>query len=79
MIKTRKDKKKVLLTRQEEFAIFHLIIDKFMWLGVAGIAVGLFYVFNPTLNPEVGLLFTLTGATISFILTSIAMKNIYMK
>lgn len=79
MIKKKTTQEKVMFTRQEEFEVLKLIIDKFLWLGVVGIAVGLFYVYNPGYDPQIGLLFTLTGAIITFILTAVFMRNINVK
>ena len=75
----RKQKNKIRLTRQEEFEILKLILDKFLWLGTIGLGVGLFLLLNTNYDNQLGLLITLIGALILMLFTAILAKEIHIQ
>lgn len=71
-------KSKKHLTRQEEFDILKLILDKFLWLGVGIMAYGFFLVLNPIqYNIGLGLLVMLGGAVLLIIFMNLLMRQYY--
>ena len=76
MLKKKEDK--LLLTRDEEFQLMKLVLDKFLWLGTAGMAVGLYMILNPSYNENTGLLILLTGALILLLFTAVIMRNFHI-
>ena len=75
----RKPKNKLVLTREEEFKILELILDKFLWLATFGLAFGLFIIINPSyMNNNLGLLVLLTGAFLFLLFTGIIMREVKM-
>ncbi len=70
---------KMNLSRDEEFQILKIILDKFLWLGTAGMGVGIYMILNPTHNLNVGLTILLTGAIIMFLFTATIMKNLHFQ
>jgi len=61
------------LTATEEFEIMKLVIDKFLWLGFAIMAFGLYKVLSDALNT--GLYYLLAGAGILIIFLVIIVKE----
>lgn len=61
------------LTQSEEFEIMRLVLDKFLWLGVAIMGLGLYKIVTSTL--ATGLAWILTGAAILVILMIIIVKE----
>lgn len=71
-------KSKKHLTRQEEFDIMRMILDKFLWLGVLLMAYGFYLVLNPLrMNVSMGLLVMLGGAVLLIVFMQILMKEYY--
>ena len=62
------------LTRQEEFEIMKLVMDKFLWLGVAIMAFG-FYQLISLSDFWQGFSVLITGAVILLIFMAILMKE----
>ena len=52
------------LSRQEEFEIMKLVLDKFLWVGVAIMVYGLFRIFEHTESTGYGFAIILAGAVI---------------
>ena len=75
----RKQKNKLRLTRDEEFQILKLILDKFLWLGTIGMGVGLFMLLQPSQDNMLGLLITLIGALILMMFTAIIAREIHVQ
>ena len=75
MIKSKKNK--LTLSRDEEFQLMKIIYDKFLWLGTAGLGVGLYMLMRPTVPVEQGLLILVTGALILLIFTASVMRNLH--
>ena len=70
-MKTQKKK----LTRQEEFDIMKLVLDKFLWLGVAIIAYGFYEMITVTESLSQGLAILLSGAIILIILMILIVRE----
>ncbi len=61
------------LTPSEEFEIMKLVLDKFLWLGIAIMALGLYKIFAGTsVN---GLSLIITGAIILIIFLILVVKE----
>jgi hypothetical protein len=56
-------KVKKRLTQAEEFEIMKLVLDKFLWIGVAVMGLGLWQILNLN-NMPTGLTLIITGAII---------------
>ncbi len=67
--------KKKKLTRQEEFDIMKLVLDKFLWLGVGIIAYGFYTMITVTENLSQGLAILLAGAIILIILMILIVRE----
>ena len=63
------------LTRQEEFDILKLVLDKFLLLSVFLLALGLYNIVNASTNMLVGLAVMLGGVVLLIILTVILVKE----
>jgi len=63
------------LTRQEEFDIMKLVLDKFLLLGVFLLALGLYNIINASTNMFVGLAVMLGGVVLLIILTIILVRE----
>ena len=61
------------LTASEEFEIMKLILDKFLWLGVAIMAFGLYKIFSSTTMSGFSLI--ITGAIILIIFLILIVKE----
>ncbi len=57
-------KKKKQLTFDQEFEIMKLVLDKFLWLGFAIMAFGMFFMITSTESIYKGLSFMIIGAII---------------
>ncbi len=66
---------KLLLTQDEEFQLLKLILDKFLWLGTAGIAIGLYMILSPERAIDIGWVILLTGALVLFMFTGIVTRE----
>lgn len=73
VIKVHKEKKH--LSREEEFALFKLIFDKFLWIGTIGTVYGIYLLLERGSNTWHGITITLIGCLFFTILTSIVAKN----
>ena len=68
------------LTRDEEFKIMLLVLDKFLWLGVGIMAYGFFQMISATKNVWEGLTILLAGALLLIIFMVMILKEYnYMK
>ena len=61
------------LTASEEFEIMKLILDKFLWLGIAIMAFGLYIIFTGTSMSGFSLI--ITGAVILVIFLILLVKE----
>ncbi|MFA6073742.1 MAG: hypothetical protein WC758_06505 [Candidatus Woesearchaeota archaeon] len=75
----KKPEKKIRLTPDEEFQIFKLIIDKYLWLGTIGVVGGIYCLFDSTLNPGFGLMLTLFGGLILLLFTAVMARHFDFK
>ena len=66
---------KLLLTQDEEFQLLKLILDKFLWLGTAGIAIGLYMILSQERAIDIGWVILLTGALVLFMFTGIVTRE----
>ncbi len=67
--------KKKKLTRQEEFDIMKLVLDKFLWLGVGIIAYGFYWMITYTESLSQGLAILLAGAIILIVLMILIVRE----
>lgn len=73
----RKPKQKLVLSRDEEFAILKLILDKFLWVATFALGFGLYIIISPGYeDPNLGVLIMLIGAFLFLLFTGIIMKEI---
>ncbi|MGV8168908.1 MAG: hypothetical protein ACP5N3_02525 [Candidatus Nanoarchaeia archaeon] len=79
MMVFRKPEKKIRLTPDEEFQLFKLVIDKYLWLGVIGLVVGLYCLFNKNIDPGLGVMFVLVGGLILMFFTFVMMRHFDFK
>jgi len=63
------------LTRQEEFDILKLILDKFLWLGVLIMAYGFYRLVSASEDIVFGLAVMVGGAILLFIFMAILMRE----
>lgn len=63
------------LTRQEEFDILKIVIDKFLLLGVLLLAYGLFVIINNNTQFAVGLSILIGGVILMIILCIIFVRE----
>jgi uncharacterized membrane protein SirB2 len=75
----RKPERKMRLTQDEEFQLFKIIIDKYLWLGTIGLVVGIFVLFNSSISPWFGLTLTLIGGFILLAFTAIMSRHFDFK
>ena len=61
------------LTQSEEFAIMKLVLDKFLWLGVAVMAFGLWKAF--TENIQTGIYYIISGAVVLILFLILIIKE----
>ncbi len=61
------------LSQAEEFEVMKLIFDKFLWLGVSMMALGLYSIFYATF--KAGLAWILTGAVILVLFLILIVKE----
>lgn len=66
------------LTRQEEFDILKLILDKFLWMGVILMVYGFYLVLNPWgTSMTMGFLVMLGGAVLLIVFMNVLMNQYY--
>lgn len=75
----KKPENKIMLTPDEEFQLFKLVIDKYLWLGVIGVVAGVYCLFNKTSDVGLGLMLTLFGAMILMAFTAIMVRHFDFK
>ena len=75
----KKKKEKIKFTHDEEFQLFKLVMDKYLWLGTFGFMFGIYSLLNPAMDWGFGLLVTFIGAMILLMFTSFVSKNIEYK
>lgn len=68
-------KEKVHLSKSEEFELFKLIFDKFLWIGTIGTMYGIYLLLEKGAESWHGLTITLIGCLFFTILTSLVAKN----
>ena len=73
VIKVHKEKRH--LSREEEFDLFKLIFDKFLWMGTIGTVYGIYLLLDKGSNIWEGLTITFLGCLFFTILTSLIVKN----
>jgi len=73
---TKKTDKKKRLTKDQEFAILKLVIDKFLWLGFGVMAYGLYIAISVGLPRLIdALVIIASGAIILILLINILVKE----
>jgi uncharacterized membrane-anchored protein len=75
----KKPEKKIRLTPDEEFQLFKIVLDKYLWLGTIGLMVGIYCLFNKNIDVGFGLLLTLVGAIILLSFTAILTRHFDFK
>lgn len=63
------------LTRQEEFEIMKLVIDKFLWLGVGIMAYGFYKMITANTDIWYGLTVLLSGAVVLVLFMMVVLKE----
>ena len=63
------------LTRQEEFDILKLVLDKFLLLSVFLLALGIYNIINASTSMLIGLAVMLGGVVLLIILTIILVRE----
>ena len=67
-------KVKKRLTQSEEFEIMKLVLDKFLWIGVAIMGMGLWQILNKDAMPT-GLTLIITGSLVLLIFLIIIVRE----
>jgi membrane protein YdbS with pleckstrin-like domain len=75
----KKRKNKISLTHDEEFQLFKLIVDKYLWLGTIGIMGGIFMLLNKSSDWGMGALILLISVLILLMFTSIIFRHFNFK
>lgn len=75
MFRKKSAKEKIRLTTDEEFQIFKLVIDKYLWIGTVSLVYGVFLLLNPSVDAGYGLLTTLIGGVILLLFTAIMFRE----
>jgi len=75
MFRKKKKSEKLRLTTDEEFQIFKLVIDKYLWIGTASLVYGVYLLLNPSVDAGYGLLVTLIGALILLMFTAVMFRE----
>jgi len=75
----KKKKHKLTLTHDEEFQIFKLIIDKYLWLGTIGIVAGIYLLLNKDIDWGFGAMILLVSVFVLLMFTSIMFRNFDFK
>jgi hypothetical protein len=79
MLMFKKKKQKMSLTHDEEFQLFKIIIDKYLWLGTIGIIAGIYMLLDKNVEWGMGALILLVGVTILLMFTSIILRHFDFK
>ncbi|MGV8162713.1 MAG: hypothetical protein ACP5N2_05285 [Candidatus Nanoarchaeia archaeon] len=75
----KKPEKKIRLTPDEEFQLFKLVIDKYLWIGAIGLMAGIYCLFNKNLDPGLGVMLILVGGMILLIFTAVLTRHFDFK
>lgn len=75
----KKRKNKLSLTHDEEFQLFKLVIDKYLWLGTIGIVAGIYLLLSKSADWGLGVLILLVSITILLMFTSIMIRHFEFK
>lgn len=75
----KKRKNKLSLTHDEEFQLFKLIVDKYLWLGTIGIVGGIYLLLNKGADWGMGALVLLVSIAILLMFTSIMLRHFDFK
>lgn len=75
----RKREKQFHLTKSEEFEIFKLALDKYLWIGTIFLLYGVFLLLDKSVDIRLGIIITLIGATILFLFTAVIGKDLNYK
>jgi hypothetical protein len=75
----KKRKQKLSMTHDEEFQIFKLIIDKYLWLGTIGIIAGIYMLLHKSIEWGMGALILLVGVAILLMFTSVMIRHFEFK
>ncbi len=70
---------KMHLSKEEEFEILKMVLDKFLWIGTISLMFGVYLLLTPHNDVGLGLLVTLIGATMLLMFTSIITKQFNYK
>ncbi|MCF7871776.1 hypothetical protein K9L97_01970 [Candidatus Woesearchaeota archaeon] len=77
VVKIHKQKRQ--LTKEEEFELFKLVFDKFLWIGTIATLIGIYLLFDKNQEILLGLILTLVGGLFFTLITSIVSKNLAFK
>ena len=61
------------MTEQQEFEIMKLVLDKFLWIGIILMFIGIYFMFTKTLTD--GIYFMITGIVIMILFAWIIVKE----
>jgi hypothetical protein len=75
----KKRNPKMSLTHDEEFQIFKLIIDKYLWLGTIGIILGVYSLLSKNVEWGFGVMILLVSLMILLMFTSIILRHFDFK
>lgn len=75
----KKRKTKISLTHDEEFQIFKLIIDKYLWLSTIGIIAGIYLLLSKNTDWGFGVMVLLVSITVLLMFTSVMLRHFEFK
>ena len=61
------------MTEQQEFEIMKLVLDKFLWIGIILMFIGIYFMFTQTITE--GIYFMITGVVIMILFAWIIVKE----
>ncbi|MFP4567866.1 MAG: hypothetical protein ACLFN8_02895 [Candidatus Woesearchaeota archaeon] len=75
----KKRNPKIPLSHEEEFQLFKLIIDKYLWLGTIGIIAGIYMLLDKSSEWGFGALILLVSICILLMFTSVMLRHFDFK
>ena len=61
------------MTEQQEFEIMKLVLDKFLWIGIILMGIGIYFMFTKTIAE--GIYFMITGVVLMVLFAWIIVKE----
>ena len=61
------------MTEQQEFEIMKLVLDKFLWIGIILMGIGIYFMFTKTISE--GIYFMITGVVVMVLFAWIIVKE----